>query len=182
VTTMHLTYTQGSIKKAGIALVLLVILSFFVNLKLILFFLFAIGFSILLAIGLMKISIPCDFELCTFSSVLGTAAFGIGFGIIISILSKIIPCVVRGKIIIDNLFQIVSYVIAGIIGLWLVGFWNITTAGIIAALIANILMYILSHHVLGVSPIDNLIYTGTNMIGNFLFFTIFAMPVFMVIK
>lgn len=161
-----------------IGFVLLLLLGFLIDLKPIIFLIGAVALNTVLAINLMKISIPCDFELCTLSSVIGTTLFGIKFGILVAILSKLVPSIIRGKIILDNFFQIISYVIAGIVAL---PFSNIVIAGIFASFIANVFMYFVSQYFLGLSPFDNLIYTGTNMMGNLVFFSVLAAPIYFII-
>ncbi|MEK6916767.1 MAG: hypothetical protein AABW92_03405 [Nanoarchaeota archaeon] len=168
-------------KKIGIGIAIMFLLSFFVNVKLILFIVLAIFSNTWLALLQMKFSMPSDFELSTLAVVIATLVFGLKIGIFVAITTKLVATILRGKIIIDNVFQIMSYSLAAIFVSWFSG-GDIVVLGLLATFIANMFMFTISQFLLGVSLFDNLAYTLTNVFGNFLFFTIIANPIYLIMK
>jgi len=137
----------------------------------------AIVFNVSLAKFQMKNALPTDFELSTMSAVIASMIFGLNVGLFVGVSTKLIAIVLRGKFILDNLFQILSYCIAAWIAFHLSS-WNIVTLGLIITILTNVFMFLISQYVLAVSIIDNLSYTVTNFIGNVLFFLVIAEPIY----
>jgi hypothetical protein len=158
-----------------IILVLLafIIISFFVNLKLIIFLVVAVAFNAWLANFQLRMGMPTDFELSTFATVLVTLAFGIKWGIFIAIFSKLFATLSSGSLLVDHFFMMGTYIFASIIAS-LFPIKNVFLLGMIIVSINCVIMYTISKNILGLDPTTNLAYTGTNFVFNFIMFSIFG--------
>ena len=155
-----------------VALVLF-LLSFIVNLKLIIFLIVATGFNAYLAAFQLKRGLPTDFELSTFSTVLVTVAFGWKWGIFMAIFSKLFACIYTGSVLPDHFFMIATYINGALIASLFSGM-NIFVLGIIIVVINCMLMFFISKNYIGLDITSNLSYTLTNLVFNFIVFSIFS--------
>jgi hypothetical protein len=156
-----------------IVVLLLFVLSFFVNLKLIIFLIVATGFNAYLAAFQIKRGLPTDFELSTFSTVLVTVAFGWQWGIVMAILSKLFACVYTGSVLPDHFFMIATYIVGAIIAS-IFSSMNIFALGLVIVVINCVLMFLISKNYIGLDVTSNLSYTLTNLVFNFIVFSIFS--------
>lgn len=159
----------------------LIILSFFVNLKLIFFLIFAAIFNSLLQRFQLQTNMPTDFELSTFTTVLITAAFGLKWGILNAILSKLVASIYTGSVIIDHFFMIATYINAAVLTS-ILGSSNLVFNGLIIVIINCIIMFFISKNILGIDPVANLSYTLTNLIFNAIIFSVLAQPLFFILN
>lgn len=159
----------------------LIILSFFVNLKLIFFLIFAAIFNSLLQRFQLQTNMPSDFELSTFTTVLITAAFGLKWGIINAIFSKLVASIYNGSVIIDHFFMIATYINAAVLTS-ILGSSNLVFNGLIIVIINCIIMFFISKNILGIDPVANLSYTLTNLIFNAIIFSVLAQPLFFILN
>ncbi len=160
-------------------LIVLFLLSFFVDIKLILFLILVIVFNAWLANFQIKRGLPTDFELSTFSTVLITLTYGLEWGILVAIVSKLIASLYSGSVLADHLFMIMTYINAALVSFFIGG--NVLTIGIIIVMINNVLMFLISKEILGINITANLSYTITNFIFNVLVFSIFAELVYSIL-
>ncbi len=149
----------------------LVIISFFVNVKLIIFLVVAVSFNAWLANFQLRIGMPTDFELSTFATVLVTLSFGIKWGIFIAIFSKLFATLSSGSLLVDHFFMMATYILAAVVTA-LFPLKNVFLLGMVIVLINCILMFMISKNILGLDPTSNLAYTGTNFVFNFILFSI----------
>ncbi|MEM4397055.1 MAG: hypothetical protein QW757_00345 [Candidatus Woesearchaeota archaeon] len=161
--------------------IFLLILSFFVNVKLIFFLIIAAVFNSVLQRFQLQTNMPTDFELSTFTTVLITASFGLKWGIVNAILSKLIASIYSGSVIIDHFFMIATYINAAFLTT-IFGTSNILFTGIIIVIINCVLMFLISKNILGIDPVANTSYTITNLIFNSLIFSLFANPLLFFLK
>ncbi|MEM2131268.1 MAG: hypothetical protein QXR96_01970 [Candidatus Woesearchaeota archaeon] len=161
--------------------IFLLILSFFVNVKLIFFLIIAAVFNSVLQRFQLQTNMPTDFELSTFTTVLITASFGLKWGIVNAILSKLIASIYSGSVIIDHFFMIATYINAAFLTT-IFGTANILFTGIIIVVINCILMFLISKNILGIDPVANTSYTITNLIFNSLIFSLLANPLFFLLR
>ena len=169
----QLKITSPLVSRIIIAVILLLIISIFVDIKLVLFLAVVITTNIFMENFRLRANLPADFELSTFSTVLVTVAFGFKWGLLTAILSKLTTSIATGNVLADHIFMILTYINAAVIASLLRGM-NIFTLGMIIASINCIIMWLISKNVLGLDISSNLSYTGTNFIGNFLMFSIFS--------
>lgn len=116
-----------------------------------------------------------DIELSTFSAVLVTMAYGLKWGILIAISSKLIACFYNALFRIDHLFMIGGYIIAAIIAHLIPGIGPMWV-GFIAIIVVNAYIYFISKYVTMLSDFEIWVYGMSNVIFNFLVFSIFANP------
>lgn len=154
-----------------LVIIALAVLSFFINLKLIIFLIVATAFNGWLANFQLRFGVPTDFELSTFATVLITLAFGIRWGIFIAILSKLFATLSSGSLLVDHFFMMGTYVLAAVIASVL-HFRNVFLLGMIIVSINCVLMFLISKNILGLDPTSNLAYTTTNFVFNFILFSI----------
>lgn len=158
-------------------LLILFLLSLFVDIKLVLFLIAVIIFNAWLANFQLKRGFPTDFELSTFSTVIITLTYGLKWGLFVAILSKLIASIYTGNILADHFFMILTYINAAFIAFF-VRSSNVLLLGLIIVVINNVLLFMISKHILGIDISANLSYTGTNFIFNLLVFSIFAEIIF----
>ncbi|MEK6916564.1 MAG: hypothetical protein AABW92_02370 [Nanoarchaeota archaeon] len=159
----------------------LIVLSIFVNIKLISFLVIITGFNAWLAGFQLRRGIPTDLELSTFATVLTTIAFGFKWGIFIAIFSKLFASISTGDLKADHFFMILTYIIAAIITA-LFKDVNVFGLGMIIISLNAVIMFLVSKSLLGLDPTSNLSYTGTNFIFNFLVFSIFSEIVLAILR
>ena len=158
----------------------LIVLSFFVNVKLIAFLIIAVVFNAWLANFQLRIGMPTDFELSTFATVLVTLSFGIRWGIFIAIFSKLFATLSSGSLLVDHFFMMGTYVLSAIIAS-LFPISNVFLLGMIIVLVNCVIMFTISKNILGLDPTSNLAYTSTNFIFNFILFSILGNLVYAIL-
>jgi hypothetical protein len=169
------------ISRILISTIILYILNFFINVKVLIFLIVAIITNASMErFRLNTGGWPTDFELSTFSTVLVTLAFGIKWGIVAAIFTKLITSISTGNVIPDHFFMIGTYILAAIITV-IFGGSNVFLIGMIVTTINCIIMFTLSKNVLGLPIHQNLSYTISNFIFNFIIFSILGQIVFKVL-
>ena len=147
------------------------------NIKLLFFLVISIVFNAFLANFQLKRVLPTDFELSTFSTVMVTLAFDLRWGIIIAIFSKLIASIYTGSVLADHFFMILTYINAAVLAFLFTGL-NPFFVGMIIVTINAVIMFLISKNILQIPIHQNLSYTGTNFIFNFLVFSIFSQVVY----
>ncbi|MFH2020523.1 MAG: hypothetical protein ABIJ34_03860 [archaeon] len=165
--------TSPIITRILVVLVLLFLISRFINIKLVLFLILVIFANISMENVRLRANLPADFELSTFSTVLVTMAFGLQWGIFTAIFSKLFTSFATGNVLADHIFMIMTYINAALIAS-LFSAANVLTLGLIIVVINCILMYLISKNILGLDITSNLSYTLTNLMFNLLVFSIFS--------
>jgi hypothetical protein len=158
----------------------LLIVSQFIPYKLVIFFTLASLFNTSLQKFVLKRGLPADFELSTFLTVLTAMAYGLKYGIIVAILSKLVVSVGTSYIVADHFFMIVTYVLAAVISFVFRG-GDVLFVGLVVVVINCIVMFIMSKNILGIDITSNISYTGTNFIFNSLVFLLLSRLIFPVI-
>ena len=164
-----------------IVLIVLLLLSFIINVKLLLFLVIITGFNAWLAGFQLRRGFPTDLELSTFATVLTTIAFGIQWGLFIAVFSKLFASISTGNLVADHFFMIITYLNAAVITA-VFGGMNVFTLGLIIITINAVIMFLVSKEILGLDPTSNLSYTGTNLVFNFLVFSIFSEIVLSILR
>jgi hypothetical protein len=168
---------KGSfVKRVLFGSIIILLLSIFMDVRVLLFLLVAIIFNSQLYAFQLSKGLPSDLELSTFSTVLITVTFGIKWGILAAVLTKLIACIYSGSVLVDHIFMILTYINAALIAALFSGA-NIITLGLVIVVINCILMYFISKFFLSLDFTVNLCYTGTNLIFNIIVFLILAEPV-----
>ncbi|MCM2326151.1 MAG: hypothetical protein NDI94_06825, partial [Candidatus Woesearchaeota archaeon] len=140
------------------------VLSFFINIKLVIFICLCTAINTWVVLLQAKNGLPTDVEFSTVSAVLGAMLFGITIGIFLAIFTKLFTSFIKGKFIVDHFFQVASYCIAALIAFYLHS-PNVSSVGLWITLVTNIFMFMVSKYVIPVSIVDNLAYTLTNAVG-----------------
>ena len=153
----------------------LLIASFFINVKMLVFLITATAFNTWLAGFQIKRGLPTDFELSTFATVLTTVVFGIKWGIFIAIFSKLFSCIATGSVVVDHFFMIATYINAAVFASILSGM-PIFMLGLMIVAMNCVIMFLISKN-MGIDITANLAYTVTNFIFNFIVFSIFSQAV-----
>jgi hypothetical protein len=169
------------LKKGMFAIFFCIILSFFVNIKLILFVVFCTIVNTWVVLSQAKNGLPTDIEFSTVGAVIGSSIFGLSVGIFLAIFTKLFTNFIKGKFIIDHVFQIASYCMAALIASYF-HTGNMVALGLWITLITNVFMFLVSKYLIAVPLVDNLAYTVTNAIGNMIFFTTIASPIYFIFK
>jgi hypothetical protein len=164
----------------GSFILLMIKVVFGIDIKLMLFLILAAVFNSMLQTFQLTKGLPTDFELSTFSTVLVTVRFGLGWGILNAVLSKLVASIYTGNIVVDHFFMIATYINAALIAS-LFGAGNVLLLGFIIIIINSILMFLISKNILGIDVTANLSYTGTNLIFNALVFSIFTEIVYKIL-
>lgn len=154
-----------------IVIIAFLVLSIFVNIKLIIFLVIATAFNAWLANFQIRMQMPTDFELSTFATVLVTLSFGIKWGIFIAIFSKLFATISTGSLLVDHIFMMTTYVIGAVIAS-ILPISNVFLLGMIIVSINCVLMFLISKNFLGLGITSNLAYTTTNFIFNVIIFSI----------
>ncbi len=82
--------------------IIILILSLFVNIKLVFALILAAVFNSMLQTFQLKRGLPTDFELSTFTTILITLVFGFKWGVVNAIFSKLIASIYTGNVVVDN--------------------------------------------------------------------------------
>ena len=162
-------YKKLNIEKKWIFLgLLLLIVSFFINIWPILFLsIFCVGNSILLSID-RYVSAPVDLEFSTFSAILMTTAYGLKWGIAVGLLTKLAAIVYNKKFTMDHAFMMIGYVIAAFMASILTG--SLLFVGIISIIMTNIWIVFVSKFITGLSTYEIFMYGSSNFIFNAVLF------------
>ena len=164
------------VKRVLFGSIAILILSFFMDVKVLIFFILAIVFNTYLYAFQLGRGLPTDLELSTFSTVLITTTYGIKWGLITAVLTKLIACIYSGSVLVDHMFMILTYLNAAVLAM-VFSFVNTTTLGLIIVVINCIIMYFISKYMLSLDFSINLCYTGTNLVFNFIVFLVLTEPV-----
>ena len=168
-------YKKFNVDKRIFLVFLLAILLSFIFKQVIFIVIFSIINALLLSIE-RTTGISQDIEFSTFSSVLFTRVYGLKWGLFMAIFTKFVANLYNSTFRIDHLFMIVGYSIAALITHSLPGV-NIMWVGIIATIVVNIYIYVVSKYITMLSMFEIVIYGSTNLIFNLLIFSIFSNPV-----
>jgi hypothetical protein len=125
--------------------------------------------------------LPTDFELSTLSTVLVTMAFGLPWGIFNAVFTKLITSISTGNVLADHFFMIATYINAALVT-FVFRSTNVFYLGIAIVLVNAVIMFLISKNILGVPPHENISYTASNVIFNFLVFSIFSELIFRLLK
>lgn len=171
---------KENVKKISYGLFIMLILSFFVPIKFIIFLVISTFFNAIVAKFNLMNGLPTEFELSTFSTILISSVYGLEFGIFNAIMSKIIANLYTGSFIVDHIFMISNYCLAAYLAHILI--FNIVYVGIIITLLNNILMFTISKYILGITLPSNISYAFSNSIMNICLFLAFAEPILFLLK
>jgi hypothetical protein len=164
----------------GSFILLIIKLLFGIDIRLMIFLILAAVFNSMLQTFQLARGLPTDFELSTFSTVLISVRFGLGWGILNAVLSKLVASIYTGNIVVDHFFMIATYINAALIASFF-GSGNVLILGFAIVIINSILMFLISKNMLGIDITANLSYTGTNLIFNLLTFSIFTEVVYKIL-
>jgi hypothetical protein len=146
--------------------------------------LFLVAFCLLNAALLIYdryVEIPIDIELSTFSAILMTLKFGIWWGIITAVATKLVSMINNQDFNRNCFVSIFGYVIAAVLASVLSNM-NIVLLGIIISVVINIYTYFSFKFVMMMSDFESLGYSVTNIIFNIMLFIGFSEVIFRVIS
>ncbi len=149
------------------------ILSFFIDLIPIFFVtLFTVGNTLMQSFK-RYVDPPIDIELSTFSSILITIEYGLGYGLMAAFFTKFVQMLYIRKIKMAYFFMISSYMVAALFANFFSAL-NIVTMGIIVTIISNFYLAFIRKFLLGYAPVEILSYAVTNIIFNIVLFIGFS--------
>ncbi len=149
------------------------IISFFIDVWPIIFLTF---FSVLNSMMLSfkrYFDAPADIELSTFSAILMTNQYGLTYGIITAIVTKLVSMLYIKVIKVNYFFMMTSYVVAAILAEVFSGM-NIVTLGLLVTGLSNIYVSFVRKFVVQYSTFEIISYGLTNIIFNVVMFVGFA--------
>jgi hypothetical protein len=166
-------YKRLKIDKKWILLGLtLAILSFFIQIWPIIFLsMFCIANALLLTID-RYVNAPLDLELSTFSAVLMTLVFGLRWGLLVAVMTKIAAILYNKNVRVDHLFMIFGYAIAAIVASFMPG--GVVIVGIVATIMVNIYTLFISKFVTMLSSYEIFTYGLSNTFFNIVLFLGFS--------
>jgi hypothetical protein len=161
----------------GVSLAMLV-LSILIDIRPVIFF---VAFCIISAFFMMYerfVQMPVDFELFTFSTILMTLKFGIIWGIITAVSTKMAAVFYNKDFNRNTLFSISSYVIAAIlVHLFSTMGMNILILGLLVIFLTNVYTFFMFRFVVQMDKYELFLYGGSNFLFNLVmimgFFNIF---------
>jgi hypothetical protein len=125
------------------------------------------------------VQMPVDFELFTFSTILMTLKFGIAWGILTAVSTKMAAVIYHKDFNRNTLFSMSSYVVAAIVTYLLsnIGI-SLLWLGLLVIFITNVYTFFMFRLVVQMEKYELLLYGGSNFLFNLVmimgFFTIFA--------
>jgi hypothetical protein len=161
----------------GVSLVM-IFLSILVDIRPVIFF---AGFCVLSAFFMIYerfVQMPVDFELFTFSTILMTLKFGLIWGLVTAVSTKMAAVFYNKDFNRNTLFSISSYVVAALSThlLHTTGM-NLVILGLIVIFLTNIYNFFVFRFVVQMDKYELMLYGGTNFLFNFVmimgFFRIF---------
>lgn len=167
-------YTRLNIDKRILFIALVVLaISFRINVWPLIFILvFCIANAILLSID-RYVNAPVDIELSTFSAILITTVYGLNWGILVAVLTKVAAILYNKVIRVDHFFMTGGYVLAALFANMFKG-TNIVLLGIIVTLIVNIYVFLVSKFITMLSSYEIFMYGASNVIFNSVLFIAFS--------
>jgi hypothetical protein len=162
----------------GVSLTML-LLSILVDIRPVLFF---TGFCVISAFFMIYerfVQMPVDFELFTFSTILMTLKFGLIWGLITAVSTKMAAVFYNKDFNRNTLFSISSYVVAALIThLFQTIGLNILILGLIVIFLTNVYTFFMFRFVVQMDKYELFLYGGTNFLFNLVmimgFFSIFT--------
>ena len=162
-------------RKFILAGLILLILSFFIDVKKFVFIgLFMIANALLLSLD-RYLNMPVDIEFSTFAAILVTRVYGLNWGIFTAISTKVAAMLYNANIRADHFFMIGGYCMAAFITSMFPGV-GIVNIGLIATIIVNIYIYFVSKYITNLYPFEILMYGASNIIFNMVLFIAFSEP------
>lgn len=152
----------------------LAIISFFVDVRPIIFLtLFSIANAILLSID-RYINAPLDLEFSTFSAVLMTIEYGLKWGIAVAVITKLAAIFYNRNIRVDHFFMILGYVLAALFAGLFKNIFPVLLLGIIVTVLVNLYVVFISKFVTMLSDYEIVMYGTSNLLFNVVLFIGFA--------
>ncbi len=133
---------------------------------------FCVANAIVLSID-RYVQAPIDIELSTFSAVLMTTRYGLQWGLLVAILSKMAAIFYNKNVRVDHFFMILGYVLAAVFANTFRGM-PILLLGILVTIIVNIYTLFISKFVTMLSPYEIMMYGMSNAIFNSVLFIGFS--------
>src|SRR3989344_325764 len=158
-----------------ITVLTLMILSVFINIWALVFIItFSFLNSLLLSIE-RYVSITHDLELSTFSAVMMSVSFGLGWGMTAAFFTKFMEIMYNKSMEIEDILAITSFMIAAVLG-FIFRDMNITEAGIVVTFAVNVFNFITSSMVGYYTKYELIFQVMTNIVLNLVLF-VSAAPV-----
>ena len=158
-----------------ITVLTLMILSVFINIWALVFIItFSFLNSLLLSIE-RYVSITHDLELSTFSAVMMSVSFGLGWGMTAAFFTKFMEIMYNKSMEIEDILAITSFMIAAVLG-FIFRDMNITAVGIVVTFAVNVFNFITSSMVGYYTKYELIFQVMTNIVLNLVLF-VSAAPV-----
>jgi hypothetical protein len=157
----------------------MILLSILVDIRPVIFFTAFCVISAFFMIYERFVQMPVDFELFTFSTILMTLKFGLIWGLITAVATKMAAVLYNKDFNRNTLFSISSYVVAALVThlLQVTGI-NLLVMGLIIIFLTNLYTFFMFRLVVQMDKYELLLYGGTNFLFNLVmvmgFFGIFA--------
>src|SRR3989338_9900344 len=173
-TSQRLKYKKFSVDRKWIFLGLSVwFISFFIEIIPIIFLTFFCVINSAMLSFKRYFDAPLDPEFSTFSAILMTVRYGLLFGIITAILTKLVSMIYIKNIKVNYFFMMTGYIVAALLADVFKGY-GVVTLGLIVTLLANVYQFFIRKFVVNYSTFEIISYGVTNIIFNSVLFIGFA--------
>ena len=150
----------------------LALASFFIQIWPIIFLsIFCVANALLLTID-RYVNAPLDLEFSTFSAVLMTLVYGLKWGLLVAVMTKIAAILYNKNVRVDHLFMIFGYCIAAIVASIMPG--SIVIVGVVSTIMVNIYTVFISKFVTMFSSYEIFTYGISNTFFNIVLFIGFS--------
>ena len=169
-------YKPLKIKKQHLIVAFIVlIISFFIDIKRIIILCFLCGLNAILLSIDRYVSLPVDIEFSTFSAISFAIVYDLKWGIIAGILTKVVAMAYNANVRADHFFMMGGYAMAALIATLMPGV-NIITIGVVATIIVNIYIVFVSLYITNLYPVEIIMYGFSNLVFNIFLFVAFSEP------
>lgn len=168
-------------KKLIILLIVIWILSFFVQIWPMVFIAIFCTLNALLLSLDRYLSLPIDMELSNFSTILITLIFGLSYGLLTAILTKFADMIYNKRVKVTYFFMISSYMIAALLANKITGL-SVVSLGILVSLLSGIYLGFVRKFVAQYSFFEIIVYGGSNFLFNMVMFIGFSQPIYNIMK
>lgn len=149
------------------------ILSFVINIWPIVFLILFCTLNVFLLLYDRYVEMPVDLELSTFSAVIMSLKFGLGWGILAGVLTKVASMISNRDFNRNSLIAISGYALAALLAYLLQGL-PIVTMGVLIAIIVNTYAFLAFRFILFLSDFELALYGISNIFFNIVVFVGFS--------
>lgn len=166
-------FKEKHVKFFLISILSFFILSYVVDIKPFLFLIVLCILNVILMLYDRYVELPIDIELSTFSATLMTIKFGLFWGILAGLLTKIVVIISNKDFNKNSIFSLSAYALVAVFANILKDI-HFLTLGIIIAFLVNFYVFLVFKFLLFLSDYEIFMYSSTNIVFNIIVFIIFS--------